>query len=415
MEKTVIELFAGVGGFRVGLNNIKSFDESTGRAIENQSWKFVWANQWEPSTKVQPAYNCYVTRFGASEVANEDISKIIKSTIPDHSLLVGGFPCQDYSVARSKSTEQGIKGIKGVLFWEIVETLKEKKTPFFLLENVDRLLKSPAAQRGRDFGIMLRTLSDLGYNVEWRVINAAEYGRGQRRRRVFIYGWRSGKTYDKSISRNSPKNLIQESGLFATDFPIEPLSNIIKTINILELSDTVEMTEKFSFLFENTGIMINGIVTTTKTTPIYENPIPLRKNLEKGKDMSSHLIPEDRIEKFRKLRRGKKVPRVKPNGEKYFYSEGSMSDEDSLDLPARTMLTSERSTNRSTHILIDPNLGKLRYLSPIEAERLQDFPDNWTNTGMTQNQRFFMMGNALVTGIINRLDETLSIIIENEN
>ena len=106
----------------------------------------------------------------------EDIGKVDKTIIPDHTLLVGGFPCQDYSVARSLSNEKGIEGKKGVLWWEIAEVLETKQPPFVLLENVDRLLRSPSTQRGRDFGIMLRSFLDNGYAVEWRVINAAEYG-----------------------------------------------------------------------------------------------------------------------------------------------------------------------------------------------------------------------------------------------
>ena len=184
MEKTVIELFAGVGGFRVGLNNIEGFD-ANGKAIENRDWKFVWANQWEPGTKAQHAYDCYRQRFG-DECSNEDISTVNAKNIPNHSLLCGGFPCQDYSVARSLSNEKGIEGKKGVLFWDIARILKEKNTPFFLLENVDRLLKSPSKQRGRDFGIMLRTLYDLDYNVEWRVINAADYG-AHKEEDVFLF------------------------------------------------------------------------------------------------------------------------------------------------------------------------------------------------------------------------------------
>ena len=197
MKKTVIELFAGVGGLRVGLNDIHDFDNN-GKAIENRDWKFVWANQWEPATTVQHAYDCYVTRFG-NECSNEDISKVDSKDIPNHTLLCGGFPCQDYSVARSLSKEKGIEGKKGVLFWDIARILKDKETPFFLLENVDRLLKSPSKQRRRDFGIMLRTLSDLGYNVEWRIINAADYGAAQRRRRIFIFGWKKTTKYNENI------------------------------------------------------------------------------------------------------------------------------------------------------------------------------------------------------------------------
>lgn len=415
MEKTVIELFAGVGGFRVGLNRIRNFNEKTGLAIENGNWDFVWANQWEPSTKVQPAFDCYKTRFGSKEVSNIDISQVNKEDIPDHSLLVGGFPCQDYSVARSKSTEKGIEGIKGVLFWDIASILEVKNTPFFLLENVDRLLKSPASQRGRDFGIMLRTITDLGYNLEWRVINAAEYGRGQRRRRVFLFGWKRNTNYNNQIIKKSPEDILHIEGLFAKRFPVENnTAKKLHSVNISEFKDTVEMTEKFKYAFENSGVILDDQVYTTKTQAILEAPIPLRENLEDGITIKDHMLTGEHIAKFEKLRGSKKIPRKKPNGEVYYYSEGSMSPFDSLDLPARTMLTSERSTNRSTHIIMDPQFNSLRYLTPLEAERLQDFPDNWTNTGMSTNRRFFMMGNALVTGIIERLEVELAIIIENE-
>lgn len=415
MKKTVVELFAGVGGFRVGLNKITDFNKKTGKAIEKGDWDFVWANQWEPSTKGQDAYDCYVKRFSSKHVSNDDIATIIKSEIPDHSLLVGGFPCQDYSVARTKSNEKGIKGKKGVLFWEIAKTLEAKKTPFFLLENVDRLLKSPASQRGRDFGIMIRTLSDLGYDLEWRVINAADYGRGQRRRRVFIFGWKRDLKYSKDLSEKSPSSILYNNGLFAKSFPIENIEkNRISEDSVADYKDTVEMTNKYAFNFENTGVAINGDIFTIKTEPIKTNPIPLKDNLEKGLHLKDFIIPQDKLKKFEYLRGGKKVKRKKPNGEVYYYTEGSMSAHDSIDLPSRTMLTSERSTNRSTHIILDPDLKKMRYITPVEAERLQDFPDNWTNTGMSNPRRYFMMGNALVTGLVSILVFNLEAIIDRE-
>lgn len=415
MKKTVIELFAGVGGFRVGLNNIKGFNEQ-GKAIENRDWDFVWANQWEPSTKIQHAYACYVTRFG-NECSNVDISKVDAKTIPDHSLLCGGFPCQDYSVARSLSNEKGIEGKKGVLFWDIARILKEKNTPFFLLENVDRLLKSPSKQRGRDFGIMLRTLSDLGYNVEWRIINAADYGAAQRRRRTFLFGWKQTLKYNKQFKFDEAKHYIYKAGLFAQCFPVEQPESICDNSNVIDLSqykDTVEMTSEFRANFENTGIMINGTVLTEKTKPIQENPITLGEIRETRTGLDSYILTGDKKEKFTYLRGAKKIARTKPNGEPYFYSEGSMSPYDSLDLPGRTMLTSEGSVNRSTHIIPDMETGELRILTPIEAERLQGFPDNWTDTGMPEKRRYFMMGNALVTNVINRLESKLNKIIESE-
>jgi DNA (cytosine-5)-methyltransferase 1 len=186
----VCELFAGVGGFRLGLEDC------------SDEFRFVWANQWEPSKKVQHAYDCYIKRFGENENhVNEDISKIDKRSIPEHDLLVGGFPCQDYSVARTGA--RGIQGVKGVLWWQIREILREKQPRFVLLENVDRLLKSPAKQRGRDFAIMLACFNDLGYSVEWRVINAAEYGFVQRRRRIFIYAFKNDTNYFNKVDVNN--------------------------------------------------------------------------------------------------------------------------------------------------------------------------------------------------------------------
>ena len=411
MKKTVIELFAGVGGFRVGLNDINGFDNN-GKAIENRDWKFVWANQWEPATTVQHAYDCYVTRFG-NECSNEDISKVNSKDIPNHALLCGGFPCQDYSVARSLSKEKGIEGKKGVLFWDIARILKDKETPFFLLENVDRLLKSPSKQRGRDFGIMLRTLSDLGYNVEWRIINAADYGAAQRRRRIFIFGWKETTKYNENIDYIGPKYLIAQEGVFARAFPIEQEDSKYRCLDLLQYEDTVDITKHFKAEFENAGIMINGKVWTRKITPIYEEPITIGEIREKRNGLSKYILTGEKLKKFEYLRGGKKILRTRPDGTEYYYSEGSMSEYDSLDLPGRTMLTSEGSVNRSTHIIPDKETGKLRLLTPIEAERLQSFPDDWTNTGMPENRRYFMMGNALVTKVINRIEPILREIIEN--
>lgn len=423
MEKTVIELFAGVGGFRVGLNDIHEIDNKTGIAIENRNWDFCWFNQWEPSTKTQDAYNCYIERFNEPKDDeekpkywnNKNISDVPLKIIPNHTLLVGGFPCQDYSVARSKSGEKGIEGKKGVLFWEIKRILDNKKTPFVLLENVDRLLKSPAFQRGRDFGIMLRTFFDLDYNVEWRVINAADYGCAQKRRRIFIFAWKNNLHYNKKIINESISEIILNKGFFSHSFPLnQNNSNKLKQTDIKTYDDTVQMTDNYSFLFENTGIMINGIAYTLKTEPIKEEPITLGAIREKGIISEDLFLNHTQIKKFKELKGSKKKPRKKPNGETYFYSEGSMCFPDDLNSPGRTMLTSESSINRSSHVIEDFQTHRLRFITPVEAERLQSFPDNWTNSGMTTKRRYFMMGNALVTKIINRLEPYLANIIKNE-
>ena len=292
--------------------------------------------------------------------------------------------------------------------------MKDKETPFFLLENVDRLLKSPSKQRGRDFGIMLRTLFDLGYNVEWRIINAADYGAAQRRRRIFIFGWKKTTKYNENIDYIGPKYLIAREGVFARVFPIEQEASKYRCIDLLRYEDTVDITKHFKAEFENAGIMIDGRVWTRKVTPVYEEPITIGEIREKRKGLDKYILTGAKLKKFEYLRGGKKILRTRPDGTEYYYSEGSMSEYDSLDLPGRTMLTSEGSVNRSTHIIPDKETGKLRLLTPVEAERLQSFPDDWTNTGMPENRRYFMMGNALVTKVINRIEPVLREIIERQ-
>jgi DNA (cytosine-5)-methyltransferase 1 len=414
MDKTVVELFAGVGGFRVGLNEIESIDKS-GRAIEKNNFNFVWANQWEPSTKIQSAFDCYTKRFGESEKhVNKDIATINALDISNHSLLVGGFPCQDYSVARTKSGEKGIQGKKGVLWWEIFRILEAKKPPFVLLENVDRLLKSPAKQRGRDFGVMLKTLSDLNYGVEWRVINAAEYGHPQRRRRVFIFAFHNSTKYYKNIINSEHQEILNNIGLFAQQFPIEDLEKIKSESIFSGYKNLVNVSDKFKFNFETSGILLENLLTTANYRARVSNEFQLRKLLLKEVTDIKYYLTEKQEEKFYFLKNSKKIPRKRPDGSDYFYSEGKMSFPDNLDSPGRTMLTSEGSINRSTHVVEDLTTKKLRILTPIECERLNQFPDNWTDTGMTDSKRYFMMGNALVCGVIKKIGKPLSQIIEKE-
>lgn len=394
MNKTVVELFAGVGGFHLGL--------------KDSGFKIIWANQWEPGKKVQHAFECYRQHFEEETICvNEDISTV-KKDIPTHTLLVGGFPCQDYSVAATGA--KGIQGKKGVLWWEIRDILEDKRPKFVILENVDRLLKSPASQRGRDFGVMLQSMNNLGYTVEWRVINAAEYGFTQRRRRVFIYAYHKTTEYAKSLRRIVPKNIFKKRGIFATTFPIEHEFNC--TEFTLDYKDLVEVSDKFSFKFENAGFMRNGVITTAKTTPVYKEAINLKEIMVKGVD-EHYFLGED-LSKWKELKNKKKIKRTSKSGHEYFFSEGSIAFPDPVDRPARTMLTSESSVNRSTHVVEDLDNGEKRLLTPVECERLNGFPDNWTNSGMPHKFRYFTMGNALVVDIVKTLGVEISNIIDKE-
>ena len=410
MEYTICELFAGVGGFRVGFES--SYPD----------WRTVWANQWEPSKKVQHAFECYKSHFetsgGIDKFSNIDIAQVPAEHIPDHTVLVGGFPCQDYSVASTGA--KGIQGKKGVLWWEIQRILKTKRPPFVILENVDRLLKSPSKQRGRDFGIIISCLARLGYSIEWRVINAAEYGFQQRRRRTFIFAVHNSTNYYEELGRQSVYEELQHSGFFSSIFKVETFSEeFINSIDIKEEFDldTLKISNDFKFEFRNSGMYRDGVISTVETTPsllLTEHQITLQDILERHVD-EKYVLSDDDLEKWTYMKGPKAIERTSKEGHKYMFREGGIAFPDSIDKPARTMLTSEASKNRSTHVVSDIETGRLRLLTPLECERINGFPDNWTDTGMTESFRYFCMGNALVVNLIEHMGIKLHKIIENEN
>ena len=404
MQKTICELFAGVGGFRLGFDRLES------------GWETTWFSQWEPGARTQWAHDCYVQHFGNSPDLNnefhtgEDISTMDKHAIPDHTLLVGGFPCQDYSVAHTLASAHGIEGKKGVLWWQIRDTIIAKKAPFCILENVDRLLKSPAKQRGRDFGVILACLAEEGYSVEWRVVNAAQYGAAQRRRRTFIFAYRNDTIYGQKMADVSANMIIKDGGLMAKAFPIQDMGRITETIIG---GDIVGVSDNFAFAFENAGYMHEGRIYTAKVIEQEEEPITLGKILQKNVD-DKFYITNEKMPKWTYLKGAKKIPRKSADGYEYTFSEGPIAFPDPWDRPGRTMLTSESTLNRSTHVVSDPGTGRLRLLTPVEAERLQGFDDEWTNTGMPDRMRYFCMGNALVVPMITRMGKVLDTIIAEE-
>ena len=386
-NRTVVELFAGVGGFRLGL--------------DKAGWTTIFANQWEPGKANQYAFDCYNTHFNDGTGTNVDVATLNTDDIPNHTLLCGGFPCQDYSVASTLVNSKGIEGKKGVLWWEIRRIIEAKKPRYVLLENVDRLVKSPAAQRGRDFGIILSCLCSLGYSIEWRIINAADYGFPQRRRRIFIFATRIKGYYGKASS----DAIILEKGLFATGFPAtEDSSKKAHDITIPE--DLVEITQNFHAEFWNAGFCRDFSCRTIQTSPDYNGPYTTLGDILEHDVDEKYYIPESDIPKWEYMKGPKKEKRIDRNGYEYNYSEGPIPYPDHLDRAGRTMLTSEGSKNRSSHLVCDPETGRLRILTPVECERLDGFPDNWTNT-MPERTRYFCMGNALVVGLIEIMGKNI--------
>jgi DNA (cytosine-5)-methyltransferase 1 len=416
-ELKVIELFAGVGGFRLGLEGWKGKSASSGYTKKlDSNFKVVWSNQWEPSTKSQHASDVYVSRWGAENHSNVDISTVQISEIPDHDVLVGGFPCQDYSVANSLKRSGGLEGKKGVLWWEIMRIIKEKgkKAPkYLILENVDRLLKSPAKQRGRDFAIMLSSLANEGYVAEWRVINAADYGMPQKRKRTFILAYKSNTNLGKMLK--STENHICKNGVLSKAFECSKSSKNIEhkftlSNDLLEVSNNFN-TQKTKLSFENAGVMINHEVHTIKVESTYDKKRTVLKDiiLPLKEVPKEFFIPEAEVPKWKYAKGSKKEERTRADGGKYFFSEGSMSFPDSLSNPARTIITSEggATPSRFKHIIIQN--GKYRRLTPVELERCNMFPDNHT-LNATNSKRAFFMGNALVVGVIETIGVALKSI-----
>ena len=397
----VAELFAGVGGFRLGLE-------------KNNLFEVVWSNQWEPSTKIQHASIVYEARFGSDNHSNQDIVQVPVSEIPDHDVLVGGFPCQDYSVATTLHNSKGLIGKKGVLWWSIQKILNDKKNKpkYLFLENVDRLLKSPSNQRGRDFAVMLKSLDQLGYAVEWRIINAAEYGMPQRRRRVFFLGYHKSTKLYKKMKQSEKLDWLTNEGTIAKAFPVSFENS--KT-NLIELSgDLVDISENFNkggklSPFLNTGLLIDGIIHTIKTHANYDGRRTVLKDvLQNGEVTDNFFINENDLMKWEYLKGSKKEIRKTAENFEYNYSEGAMIFPDALDNASRTIITGEggNSPSRFKHV-VKSDRG-LRRLTPVELERLNMFPDNHTKIdGITDTKRAFFMGNALVVGVIEKIGDEL--------
>ena len=414
----VAELFAGVGGFRLGLDGYHDPEHPEFDMPAAGPYETVWANQWEPpgSDGKQFAWRCYEARFGEGSCVCEDINKVLdeyeagKRDIPDFDMLVGGFPCQDYSVAKPLTKARGIEGKKGVLWWDIYRMLHLKKPKFLLLENVDRLLKSPVKQRGRDFAIILSCLAEEGYSVEWRVINAADYGMPQKRRRVYIFGELTDEAWDMDAR-------ISQTGVMARAFPITDDVTDIATVDVS--ADPYEVSQNFGVglkvsPFQNAGVMQDGKALTWKVEADYDGEISTLADIvvPDAQVPPQFFIDEAELPKWEYQRAAKREPRVTSEGFEYMYTEGAMAWPDPTDAPARTILTGEggRGASRIKHAIMGDS-GRIRRLVPDELDQIQMFPKGWTavegGKPMSDGHRAFCMGNALVVGIPHAIGKAI--------
>ena len=405
----IAELFAGVGGFRLGFE---------GKVKEHvDQYSVVFSNQWEPSTNRQHASEVYEYVFGSDGHNPNDIGTVLTEDIPDIDVLVGGFPCQDYSVAKSLPSSMGLYGKKGVLWWQIERILRQKhesgKTvPYVVLENVDRLIKSPATQRGRDFAVMLSSLNNLGYHVEWRVINAAEYGFPQRRRRLFIVGVH--ETVAHTHSEYGSLGILERA--FPTEgkplFSSQPI--ILSTYaDLSALSDSFNQITPNAQPFKNSGFAISGLVTTFQVVPLPQENHTVLCDILIDEAPDEYYVLDSELEKWQYLKGAKAEKRVTSAGFEYDYTEGGMIFPDALDNASRTIITGEggRTASRFKHVVECKSGRGLRRLTPVELERLNMFPDNHTQIGvngkLSDTKRAFFMGNALVVGVVDKIAREL--------
>ncbi|MBU6214090.1 MAG: DNA (cytosine-5-)-methyltransferase [Actinomycetales bacterium] len=395
---TVAELFAGVGGFRIGL--------------ARAGLRTVFSNQWEPATKAQHASDVYVARFGSAGHSNVDIAKL--DALPNVDLVVGGFPCQDYSVAKSLSAAKGLEGKKGVLWWEILRLVEQARPAYIFLENVDRLLKSPSSQRGRDFAIMLKTLMGAGYVVEWRVVNAAEYGFPQRRIRVFIVATRT----DRWTGGEDPATVILKGGVLPRSLAVNPAAEDLLEIALTDSADVLSTDfnrDGSRSPFLNAGFAaVDRAFAAKVTVKPPRTPVNLGDVLVPDSEVPlEYFVSKARLAEWKYLKGAKAIVRQHSGGGTYTYSEGSMAFPDALDRPSRTILTGEggASPSRFKHI-IQTSRG-YRRLTPMELERLNGFPDDWTRytadgKELGDARRAFFMGNALVVGLVEKVGKVLA-------
>lgn len=429
----VLELFAGVGGFRFGLNEVKN---DAGNAFE-----VVWANQFEPSSKKQWAADVYKARWGSADLVNEDIFKVlddeaamarIDALCPD--MLVGGFPCQDYSVAQPLSRSQGLAGKKGVLWWSIHRLLEARidagsPVKYVMLENVDRLLSTPTNCRGRDFAVILAALQSLGYAVEWRVVNAADYGHAQKRRRVFIMAYhQSTALYAKLAAKvqQDASDWMLSCGVLASALPAQ-LKDGSDVRSFAVQADVYAAQETYTPVkgrsqFAAGGVCLAGQVWTgdmqAQAFSDYTQFTGQRQAMTLGDVVGQttqevaqrFFLTTEALPRWQALKGAKSSPRVNASGHAYEYKEGAVAFPDPLQRPARTIITSEGGTcaSRTSHVVAHAD-GRLRRLVPEELEALNGFDRGFTDIpNIPAAKRAFLMGNALVTGLVTRLGEVLS-------
>ena len=399
-----ISLFAGIGGFDL--------------ALIRQGHECVWANEWdkyaaqiydknfksgkslqraergtiqsagiESDTKVRG--NSQSKTWGNREfkqpqnsngIDTRDIRTVPTEEIPDHDLLVGGFPCQSFSIAGKR---RGFSDTRGTLFFEIARILREKYTRLFILENVKGLLSH---DNGNTFKTIISTLVELGYDLQWQVLNSKNFGVPQNRERVFIIGNLRGTSRPEVFPIRNNDEVYNQSNENK-----EEIHNIASTMTARQFSswngnyiDVIGSLEGGGWEKRNESTRrIYGISGISPTIPTAQGGGVMAKIMV---DKPFVALTERRTEEAKRLRRlgivkdTRNLKKLEPR-------------EDGI---ANTVTTGDVKNSSLT------NGSKIRRLTPIECERLQGFPDNWT-AGVSDTQRYKMCGNAVTVNVVSYL------------
>lgn len=352
-ELRVVSLFSGIGGFEEGLN------------LSGLPFKVVFASEIDKF-----AQQSYGANFDSSVMVG-DITKISETEIPDHDLLVGGFPCQAFSIAGQR---KGFEDTRGTLFFDVLRILKEKKPKYFLLENVKNLISH---DNGNTFEVILSSLKDLGYVLDFTVLNSKDFGVPQSRERTFICGILGGKPEpfetDKWSSKiGKLKQKLNKVKLSELGQPQFPSFNVFNSLNVVDKD-----------------VVLEDILGTSIEEPYYQITKPSDVHYLKEFDFSLTLPRSNCI-----LRIGMLPREIHKNLEQHrrFHSVKGLA-------PTIT------ARHESPRILVSDNLGlRVRKMTETECFLAQGYPlsfvENIKQCGTSRNQMYKQAGNSVSPPVI---------------
>lgn len=389
-EIRVAELFAGIGGFRLGLeqannsieaiqksensrSNLPHIETGNGNKWNQHAFSVVWANEWD-----KHASAIYRKNFGEKELAEGGIGKIEANEIPDHDLLVGGFPCQAFSIAGKR---QGFKDIRGTMFFQIARIAKAKRPKILLLENVKGLLNH---DNGGTFETIVRTLDELGYDVEWQVFNSKYHGVPQNRERVFIIGHLRGSSTGQifPISTTSNQSYKRDSGEQIANSLQSPghASGNYRGMNMVYWASSQEG-------WQNRDIS-EASPTLKGQNDLCRQPLIVQQHSHSGPDGKGRGV--------------RTFEGVCPTLAGQMGTGGN-----NVPMVAQALQTDGFLRQGSSFGTDKPQSSRnIRRLTPTECERLQGFPDGWTQ-GVSDTQRYKTLGNAVTVNVIQFLGERI--------